>query len=151
MVYNLYYEEIMKKIVSYGDEFEIGYSLYKLHVYLRVNRQKGPDFMLDDLGVKVEAKSKLNRNYLGDISNPAIQLDKMTCLKLVSKDVFESGRLEKAFEDQETDIAFMNVSHSQYGSLFASYVYGLNNLNLTLLHKWIVILGLLGLRRLTLV
>jgi hypothetical protein len=125
-------QEIIKKIVSYGDEFELDYTLNKLYASLKVNRQKGPDFMLDDLGIKIEAKSKLNRNYLGDISNPAIQLDKMTCLKLVSKDVFESGRLAKAFEDQDTDIAFMNVSHSQFGSLFASHAYGLNNLNLTL-------------------
>jgi hypothetical protein len=53
-------------------------------------------------------------------------------LKLRSKDVFESGRLEEAFEYQETDIAIMNVSHSQFGGLFAAYVYGLDNLNLKL-------------------
>ena len=50
--------------------------------------------------------------------SPSIPLDKSTCLKLVSKDVFEAGRLDEAFERQETDIAVMNVTHSQFGDLF---------------------------------
>lgn len=47
--------------------------------------------------------------------------------RLLSKDVFEAGRLEEAFGHQETDIAIMNLSHSQFGSLFAAYAYGLDN------------------------
>jgi hypothetical protein len=75
---------------------------------------------------------------LGYISNPTIALDKITCLKLLSKDVFESGRLEEAFEYQETDIAIMNLSHSQFGDLFANYAYGLDNLNLTLFKRYYI-------------
>lgn len=85
------------------------------------NPVRGPDFKLVDVAIKVEAKSKLNRTYLGNLSNPTISLDKSTWLKLLSKDVFESGRLEEAFENYETDIAVMNVTHSQFGALFASY------------------------------
>jgi hypothetical protein len=40
--------------------------------------------------------------------------------------------LEEAFEYQETDIAIMNVSHSQFGILFVAYTYGLDNLNFEL-------------------
>jgi hypothetical protein len=104
--------QIVTTILLYGDEFQIGYILHKLHPSLKVNRQQGPDFNLGDFGIKVEAKSKLNRRYLGYISNPTISLDKITCLKLLSKDVFESGRLEEAFDYPQTDIAIMNLSHS---------------------------------------
>jgi hypothetical protein len=125
--------EIMIAILSYSDEFQIGCILHTLYPSLKFNSSnKGPDFMLYDLGIKVEAKSKLNKEYLGYVSNPTILLDKMTCLKLLSKDVFEAGRLEEAFEYQDTDIAIMNVSHSQFGVLFAAYAYGLDNLNLNL-------------------
>lgn len=75
-------------------------------------------------------KSKLNRSYLGDLNDSSIPLDELTCLKLLSKDIFESGCLESAFEDHGTDIAVMNTSHSQFGSLFAAYAYGVDNLNL---------------------
>jgi hypothetical protein len=59
-------------------------------------------------------------------SELSIPLVKSTCLKLLSKDVFESGRLEDAFEYQET---VMNVTHSQFGDLFAAHAYGLDNSN----------------------
>src|SRR5438093_7400934 len=124
--------QIVNTIFSYSDEFQIGYMLHKLYPSLKFNRELGPDFWLDTLGIKAEAKSKLNRKYLGYISDPTIQLDKTICLKLLSKDVFEAGRLENAFEHQETDIAIMNLSHSQFGSLFASYAFGLDNLNFEL-------------------
>lgn len=75
----------------------------------------------------MEAKSKLNRSYIGNITNTSIPLDKSTCLKLVSKDVFEAGRLDEAFERQGIDIAVMNVTHSQFGDLFACHAYGEDN------------------------
>lgn len=59
--------------------------------------------------------------------NPSIPLNKSTCLKLISKDVFEAGRLDEAFERQETDIAIMNMTHSQFGDLFATHTYGEDN------------------------
>jgi hypothetical protein len=62
-----------------------------------------------------------------------IPLDQTTCLKLLSKDVYESGSIERAFEYQETDIAIINVTHSQFGDLFAMYAYGLDNSNLGLI------------------
>jgi hypothetical protein len=124
--------QIVNTIFPYSDEFQIGYMLHKLYAPLKFNGELDPDFWLDTLGIKVEAKSKLNRKYLGYISDPMIQLDKTICLKLLSKDVFEAGRLENAFEHQGTDIAIMNLSHSQFGSLFASYAFGLDNLNFEL-------------------
>jgi hypothetical protein len=125
-------DQIINKILSYSDEFQIGCILHKLYLSLKANTGKGPDFLLDDLGIKIEAKSKLNRRYLGRLWNPSIPIDKITCLKLMSKDVFESGRLEEAFEHQDTDIAIMNESHSQFGALFAAHAYSLDNLNLEL-------------------
>ena len=83
------------------------------------------------MALRIKAKSKLNRSYLGDLNDSSIPLDELTCLKLLSKDIFESGCLETAFEDHGTDIAVMNTSHSQFGSLFAGpYAYGVDNLNL---------------------
>jgi hypothetical protein len=64
---------------------------------------------------------------MGDIMNPTIPLDKSTCLKLVSKNVFEAGRPEEAFERQGTDIVVLNVTRSQFGDLFAALAYGEDN------------------------
>jgi hypothetical protein len=69
-----------------------------------------------------------HRRYLG-LSNTNILLDTITCLELLSKDVYESGQLEESFVNQETDIAIMDVSHSQFGDLFTAYLYGLDNLS----------------------
>ena len=110
--------QILKTLISSNDEFFIGCVLHKAYPSLEFNAREGPDFSLLDISIKVEAKSKLNRSYIGNIMNPSILLDKSTCLKLVCKDVFEAGRLEEAFERQETDITIMNMTQSQFGDLF---------------------------------
>ncbi|MRN41251.1 MAG: hypothetical protein FIO02_09445 [Nitrosopumilales archaeon] len=73
--------QIVNTIFSYKDEFQIGHILHKLHPSLKFNKESGPDFWLDTLGIKVEAKSKLNRKYLGFVSDPTIGLDNTICLK----------------------------------------------------------------------
>jgi hypothetical protein len=60
--------DILKTIFSSNDEFLIGCMLHKLHPSLEFATKGGPDFRLGDLGIKVEAKSKLNRTYVGDYS-----------------------------------------------------------------------------------
>lgn len=67
MIANL---QIVNTIFSYSDEFQIGYILHRLHPTLKFNTESGPDFWLSSLGIKVEAKSKLNRRYLGNILIP---------------------------------------------------------------------------------
>jgi hypothetical protein len=119
--------QILKTLISSNDEFFIGCVLHEAYPSLEFNARGGPDFSLADIGIKMEAKSKLNRSYIGNMMNPSIPLDKSTCLKLVSKDVFEAGRLDEAFERQETDIAIMNMTHSQFGDLFAAHAYGEDN------------------------
>ncbi|MGH9965896.1 MAG: hypothetical protein ACRD8W_07310 [Nitrososphaeraceae archaeon] len=78
----------------------------------------------------------MNRSHLGHITDPTIPLDEITCLKLVSKDAFESGSLKRAFEDQGTDIAVMNMSHSQFGMLLAAHANGLDNTNFGLVEAF---------------
>jgi len=65
-----YAVQILKAIVSSNDEFQIGYILHRLDPSLIFNTASGPDFKLCNIGIKVEAKSKLNRTYLGDFNPP---------------------------------------------------------------------------------
>ena len=39
---------------------------------------------------------------------------------------FKSGTIDEAFEEQNTDIVVINLSHSTFGDLFAAYVYTIN-------------------------
>ncbi len=111
--------------------------LHKSYPFLKFNpSNEGPYFKLDDLGIKIEAKSKLNRNYLGNILDPSIPLDRIICLKLLSKDVFEASRLEEAFKNSETNIAVINVSYSQFGDLFAAFAYNLDNVGFNLIEEF---------------
>jgi hypothetical protein len=120
--------KILESVITISDEFRIGYILLGLKPTLRFNTEKGPDFYFDGININltVEAKSRLNRTYLGEIGikeNMAIQLDESICLRLLSRDAFKSGTFSKAFEEQKTDIALINMSHSEFGDLFAAFVY----------------------------
>jgi hypothetical protein len=120
--------EILKKVITVTDEFRIAYVLQSLNSTLRFNTEKGPDFYFDGINVtfKMEAKSKLNRTYIGEIGvkeDLVVYLDEPICLRLLSRDAFKSGTLDEAFQKQKTDIALINLSHSEFGDLFASFVY----------------------------
>lgn len=126
-------KEIHNRILSVYDEFLIGSLLYYVHPYIKFNEKKGPDFEINNLNIKIETKSKLNRRYIGEIidrnniTRNIRQININTCLNLLSKDVFESGRIEEAFEKQGTDIAILNTTHSQFGPLFVAYAVMANN------------------------
>jgi hypothetical protein len=124
--------QIPKTILSFCDEFQIGCISHHIYPSLRFSDSRGSDFSVEEIGIKVEAKSRLNRSHLGNLADPSISIDKATCIKLLSKDVFESRSLERAFEHQGTDIAVINMSHSQFGMLFAAHAFGLDNKDLGL-------------------
>lgn len=91
------------------------------------NIAKGPDFKLCNTGIKVEAKSKLSRTYLGDYNLQPIGLNKEICLRLLAIDAAKAGALSTVFNHQGTDIAIVSLSHSEFGDIFASHVFE-NNL-----------------------
>lgn len=124
--------KILETVITRSDEFRIGYVLLGLKPTLIFNTKKGPDFHFNgiNINVKIEAKSKLNRTYIGEFGvkeDLMIHLDEAICLKLLSRDAFKSGTLDEAFEEQKTDIAVINLSHSEFGDLFAAFVYTENN------------------------
>jgi len=120
-------QEISKKILATYDEFLVGSLLYESDPSTVFNEGGGPDFHIDSCDVHIESKSKLNRTFKGynidlsDLAKKVEKLDQDTCHKLMSKDVFEAGRIEEAFDKQETDIAILNTTRSQFGSLFAAH------------------------------
>jgi hypothetical protein len=124
-------DRILEAVVTATDEFRIAYALQSMNSALIFNEEGGPDFRLNEINVsvKIEAKSKLNRKYIGEIDvneDLTIYLDESICLRLLSRDAFKSGTLDRAFDEQETDIAVINLSHSEFGDLFAAYVYDLD-------------------------
>jgi hypothetical protein len=123
--------KILEAVVTVTDEFRIAYALQNINSALIFNEEKGPDLRLNEVNitVKIEAKSKLNRKYIGEVDvneDLTIYLDESICLRLLSRDAFKSGTLDRAFDEQETDIAVINLSHSEFGDLFAAYVYALD-------------------------
>jgi hypothetical protein len=122
-----YAVQILKAIASCNAEFQIGYILHRLEPSLIFNIARGPDFKLSNIGITVEAKSKLNRTYLGDYDTQPIGLNKEICLRLLARDAVKAGALSTAFNRQGTDIAVVNLSHGEFGDIFAAHVYE-NNL-----------------------
>lgn len=125
-------DKILEAVVTSTDEFRIAYALQNINSALTFNERKGADFKLNkiNISIKIEAKSKLNRKYIGEVDiheDLTIHLDESICLLLLSRDAFKSGTLDRAFDEQETDIAVINLSHSEFGDLFAAYVYALDN------------------------
>jgi hypothetical protein len=120
-------QEISKKILAAYDEFLVGFLLHEANPSAVFNEGSGPDFYIASGDIHIESKSKLNRSFAGysidlnDLDKKKIKLDRDTCLKLLSKDVFEAGRIEEAFDKQDTDIAILNTTHSQFGTLFAAH------------------------------
>jgi hypothetical protein len=94
---------------------------------LTFNTGVGPDFKLCNFGIKVEAKSKLNRTYLGDYNPQPMGLNKEICLRLLARDAVKAAALSTAFNHRGTDIAVVSLSHSEFGDIFAAHVYE-NNL-----------------------
>jgi hypothetical protein len=122
-----YAVQILKAIVSSNDEFQIGYILHRKNPSLTFNIAQGPDSKLCNTGIKVEAKSKLNRTYLGDYNPQPIGLNKEICLRLLARDPVKAGALSTAFSHHGTDIAIVGLSHSEFGDIFAAHVFE-NNL-----------------------
>jgi hypothetical protein len=118
-----YAVQILKAIVSSNVEFQIGYILHKSDPLLTFNIAGGPDFKLCNIGIKIEAKSKLNRTYLGDYNPQPIGLNKEICLRLLARDAVKAAALSTAFNHQGTDIAVVSLSHSEFGDIFAAHVY----------------------------
>jgi hypothetical protein len=123
--------KILEAIVTATDEFRIAHALQGINSSLIFNEEGGSDFRLNgiNISIRIEAKSKLNRKYIGELDineDLIIHLDESTCLQLLSRDAFKSGTLDRAFDEQETDIAVINLSHSEFGDLFAAYVYASN-------------------------
>ena len=118
-----YAVQILKAIVSSNDEFQIGYILHELDPSLTFNIGRGPDFKLCNTGIKVEAKSKLNRTYFGEYNPQPIGLNKEICLRLLARDTVKASALSTAFNHQGTDIAVLSLSHSEFGDIFAAHVY----------------------------
>ena len=75
--------QVPKTILSFCDEFQIGCILHHTYPSLKFSYSRGPDFSLEEIGIKVEAKSRLNRSHLAD---PYLSIDEITCIKLLSKE-----------------------------------------------------------------
>ena len=60
---------ILETLITVTDEFRIAYDLQRIKSKLRLNTEKGQDIPLDgiNINVKIEAKSKLNRKYIGEV------------------------------------------------------------------------------------
>lgn len=123
-------ENILQALTATTDELRIGYQIVKMGYPLEFRGRKGPDFKIEDKEIKLlEAKSRFNRKYSGGISDKSVRLNEKGIISLLCRDAF--SLLDNAFDNQNTHIALVNLSQSEYGLLLAMHSL-LNNRNFEL-------------------
>lgn len=111
-------QKVLEALTTTTDEFRIAYKIVKMGYPLEFRERKGPDFRIGNKETKLlEAKSRFNRKYFGGMSDKSVRLNEKGIISLLCRDAFPL--LEKAFGEQNTHIALINLSHSEYGLLLA--------------------------------
>lgn len=123
-------QNVLQVLTATTDELRIGYKIAKMGYPLKFRGRKGPDFEIENKEIKlVEAKSRFNRKYSGRISDKSVKLNKKGIISLLCRDA--SSLLEDAFDNQNMNIALINLSHSEYVLLLAMHSL-INNRNFEL-------------------
>jgi hypothetical protein len=113
-------ERVLQALTTTTDELRIAYKIVKMGYPLEFRDRKGPDFRIGNNETKLlEAKSRFNRKYAAGISDKSVRLNEKGIMSLLCRDAFPL--LEDAFGEQDTHIALINLSHSEYGLLLAMH------------------------------
>lgn len=113
-------ESVLLALTSTTDELRIAYMIAKMGYPLEFRDQNGPDFMIGGEEIKLlEAKSRFNRTHFGGTSNKSVKLTEKGIFSLLCRDAFPL--LERAFGEQNTHIALVNLSHSEYGLMLPAH------------------------------
>lgn len=117
-------DQLIEDIIQAGDELQLASILNDICPSLEFTAEKagGADFRIDELTIKIEAKSKLDRRFVDNYPIPE-DIDANVCKRLLAREAFKAGLLEKAFDKQQTDIAAFDLRHSEYGIIFAGFAY----------------------------
>lgn len=115
-------ERVLLALTSTSDELRIAYTITKMGYPLEFRKMKGPDFIIGGKVTKlIEAKSRFNRTHFGETSNKQVILTEKGIFSLLCRDAFPLSK--KAFDEQGTHIALVNLSHSEYGLLLPVHSY----------------------------
>jgi hypothetical protein len=115
-------ESVLLALTSTTDELRIAYMIAKMGHPLEFRETKGPDSMIGGERIKlIEAKSRFNRTHFGGTSNKSVKLTEKGIFSLLCRDAFPL--LERAFGEQNTHIALLNLSHSGYGLMLPAHSY----------------------------
>jgi hypothetical protein len=113
-------QKVLLALTTTTDELRIAYTIVKMGYPLEFRDREGPDFRIGNKETKLlEAKSRFNRKYVGGISDKSVRLNEKGIMSLLCRDAFPL--LEEAFGEQNTHIALINLSHSEYGLLLAMH------------------------------
>jgi hypothetical protein len=112
--------KVLQALTTTADELRIAYKIVKMGYPLEFRDRKGPDFRIGDKETKLlEAKSRFNRKYFVGMNDKSVRLNEKGIISLLCRDAFPL--LEEAFGEQNTQIALINLSHSEYGHLLAMH------------------------------
>ncbi|MPZ06040.1 MAG: hypothetical protein GEU26_06415 [Nitrososphaeraceae archaeon] len=115
-------ECVLLALSTATDELRIAYMISKMGYPLEFRNRKGPDFIIgSEQIVLLEAKSRFNRKHFGGMSSKSAKLTERGIFSLLCRDSFPL--LERAFSEQKTNIALVNLSHSEYGLILAAHSY----------------------------
>jgi hypothetical protein len=113
-------QKALQALTTTTDELRIAYNIVKMSYPLEFGDRKGPDFRIGNKETKLlEAKSRFNRKYVVGMSDKSVRLNEKGIISLLCRDAFPL--LEEAFGEQNTHIALINLSHSEYGLLLAMH------------------------------
>jgi hypothetical protein len=115
--------KILEALITATDEFRIAHELCKLGFAVEFGGKKGADLIINhrQIGIiKAEAKSRLNITHHLESSTKSAVVYERAILSLLCRDAY--SKLEEAFDEQESNIALINLTRSQYGHLLAAYM-----------------------------
>ncbi|MPZ07818.1 MAG: hypothetical protein GEU26_15630 [Nitrososphaeraceae archaeon] len=115
-------EGVLLALTSTTEELRIAYMIAKMGYHLEFRNRKGPDFIIgSEQIVLLEAKSRFNRTHFGGTSGKSAKLTEKGIFSLLCRD--SVPLLKRAFSEQNTNIALVNLSHSEYGLILAAHSY----------------------------
>jgi hypothetical protein len=130
-----YHNDLIGTLLSTTDEFRLACTIKAMESSLEFTTEKHkkyPDFRIGKYESSIvetssltEAKSRLNRSYIGEEigtivgNSKIIHLNEQDVVRLLCRDAYT--KFESAFDNQHANMIFVNLSHSDYGDIFAAY------------------------------
>jgi len=115
---------LIDTLITSSDEYHIASLINSMGFQVIFRDSPGPDFSIGSesygiASVHSEAKSRLNRKYIGGLPGKSAFVNHKAILSLICRDAFT--KMEEIFDRQKANIGLVNLSRSEYGDLLPMF------------------------------